>query len=144
MLSPYTHTSQGVARNCHIPLALPRHTRTMRCPQCQQVYAHSRNVTQGALRYVKLKAEGLWPMCSVAGCDSEAKTARGAHCAAHAVRLRKGQDMTAPVRKRAPYRGGCSIEGCERPTQARDKPARGIVKLTDCRRFSHLTMRLSH
>ena len=83
-------------------------------------------------------------MCSVEGCDSEAKTARGAHCAAHAVRLRKGQDMTAPVRKRAPYRGGCSIEGCERPTQARDKPARGIVKLTDCRRFSHLTMRLSH
>ena len=61
-----------------------------RCPKCQQVYVAPRNIAQGALRYVKLKAEGLWPMCSVEGCDSEAKTARGAHCAAHAERLAQG------------------------------------------------------
>ena len=116
----------------------------MRCPQCQQVYAHSRNVTQGALRYVKLKAEGLWPMCSVEGCDSEAKTARGAHCAAHAERLAQGSGHDGAGPKAGTLSRRVFDQGCERPTQARDKPARGIVKLTDCRLFSHLTMRLSH
>ena len=60
-------------RYSHIPLEQPRHTRTKRCPQCQQIYAQSRGKVQSALRYVKLKAEGLWPTCSVEGCDREAK-----------------------------------------------------------------------
>ena len=38
-----------------------------------QFYAQSRGKVQRALRYVKLKAEGLWPTCSVEGCDREAK-----------------------------------------------------------------------
>ena len=76
-------------------------------------------MTQGAIRYVKLQAEGLWPTCSIAGCDREANTARGKHCAAHAARLRKGQDMTVPIRTPCRVRGECSIEGCERPRHAR-------------------------
>ena len=97
----------------------PYPPRTKRCHRCQKVYAHSRNVTQGAIRYVKLKSEGRWPTCSAEGCDREAKTARGKHCAAHAERLRKGQDMTVPVRTPCRVRGGCSIEGRERPRHAR-------------------------
>ena len=38
---------------------------------------------------------------------------------------RKGQDMTVPIRKPAPYRGECSIEGCERPRHARLKSRLG-------------------
>ena len=88
MPSPYTHKPRR-CEDCHIPLELPRHTRTMRCPQCQRLYTHSRDVTQSALRYVKLKAEGLWPTCLIERCDREAKTARG-KCAAHAARLAQG------------------------------------------------------
>ena len=58
---------------CQAPIALPRHTRTLRCPQYQQLYAHARGKAQSALRYVKLKAEGLWPTCLIERCDSEAK-----------------------------------------------------------------------
>ena len=87
--------------------------------QVPKIFANSRNVTRGALRYVELKADGRWPVCSVEGCDSEAKTARGAHCAAHAARLRNGQDMTAPVRTPCRVRGECSVERCERPRHAR-------------------------
>ena len=70
--------------DCQTPIALPRHSRTKRCPPCQKIYAHDRGKAQSAIRYVKLKAEGLWPTCLIAGCDREAKTARGTHCAAHA------------------------------------------------------------
>ena len=59
---PYTSKPRR-CEGCQTPITLPRHTRTTRCPKCQKVYAHSRNVTQGALRYVKLKAEG--PMADV-------------------------------------------------------------------------------
>ena len=77
-------------------------------------------MTQGAIRDVKLKSEGRWPTCLIAGCDREAKTARGKHCAAHAARLgARAQDMTAPIRTPCRVRGECSIEGCERPRHAR-------------------------
>ena len=105
MPQPYTHKPRR-CDGCQTLIALPRHTRTTRCPKCQRIYARSRNVTQGALRYVKLKADGLWPMCSAEGCDSEAKTALGTHCAAHAVRLRKGQDLSDPIR---PSGEGCGL-----------------------------------
>ena len=118
MPQPYAHKPRS-CEGCQTPIPLPRNTRTKRCPPCQRVYARSHNVAQGGLRYVELKAEGLWPMCSVEGCDSEAKMARGTHCAAHAARLRKGQDMTVPVRKPCRVRGECSVEGCERPRHAR-------------------------
>ena len=92
MPQPYTHKPRR-CDGCQTPIALPRHTRTTRCPpSARESKPAPATVTQGALRYVKLKADGLWPMCSAEGCDSEAKTALGTHCAAHAVRLRKGQD----------------------------------------------------
>ena len=72
MPPPYTNQPKRCG-DCRMPLALPRHTRTQRCPKCQRGFARSRNITHGALRYVKLKAEGRWPMCSVEGCDREAK-----------------------------------------------------------------------
>ena len=102
MPQPYAHKPRS-CEGCQTPIPLPRNTRTKRCPPCQKIYARSHNVAQGALRYVKLKAEGLWPMCSVEGCDSEAKTARG----------------TVPIRAPCRVRGECSIEGCGRPRHAR-------------------------
>ena len=57
MPQPYTNKPRR-CEGCQTPIALPRHTRTMRCPQCQQIYAQSRGKVQSALRYVKLKAEG--------------------------------------------------------------------------------------
>ena len=50
MPQPYTHKPRR-CEGCQTPIALPRHTRTKRCHRCQKVYAHSRNVTQGAIRY---------------------------------------------------------------------------------------------
>ena len=75
---------------CQTPIPLSRNTRSKRCTKCQKIYANSRNVTRSALRYVELKADGRWPICAVEGCNSEAKTARGKHCAAHAERLAQG------------------------------------------------------
>ena len=97
MPQPYAHKPRSCV-GCQTPIALPRHTRTKRCPPCQKIYGRSRNVSQGALRYVKLKADGRWPMCSTEGCDNETKTARGKHCAAHAERLAQGpgHDGTNP------------------------------------------------
>ena len=43
---------------CQAPISLPRHIRTLRCPRCRKIYAHSRDVTQRALRYEKLKPKG--------------------------------------------------------------------------------------
>ena len=72
MPQPYTNKPRS-CEGCQTPIALPRHIRTTRCPRCRKIYAHARNATQRALRYVKLKAEGLWPTCSVEGCDREEK-----------------------------------------------------------------------
>ena len=66
---------------CQTPIPLSRNTRSKRCTKCQKIFANSRNVTRCALRYVKLKAEGLWPTCSIEGCDREANNgARDALC----------------------------------------------------------------
>ena len=78
--SSYTNMPRR-CEDCQTPIALPRHSRTKRCPPCQRIYAHARGKAQSALRYVKLKAEGLWPTCSIAGCDREANNgARDALC----------------------------------------------------------------
>ena len=71
MPQPYTHKPRR-CEGCQTPIPLSRNTRSKRCPKCQKIYAHSRNVTRGALRYVELKADGRWPMCSIEGCDREA------------------------------------------------------------------------
>ena len=53
----------------------------------------------GALRYVKLKAEGLWPTCLVGGVRSRSKERRGGRTVRPMPSAwRKGQDMTVPVR----------------------------------------------
>ena len=89
MTTPRTDKTRS-CEGCQTPIPLSRNTRSKRCHKCQKIYANSRNVTRSALRYVELKADGRWPMCSAEGCDSEAKTARGKHCAAHAERLAQG------------------------------------------------------
>ena len=58
MPPPYAHKPRS-CEGCHTPIPLPRNTRTKRCPPCQKIYGRSRKVSQGALRYVKLKADGL-------------------------------------------------------------------------------------
>ena len=116
---PYTNKPRR-CEGCQTPIALPRHTRTKRCPPCQKIYGRSRNLTQGALRYGKLKAEGLWPTCSVGGVRSRSEERRGGSTARPTPRAwRKGQDMTVPIRTPCRVRGECSIEGCERPRHAR-------------------------
>ena len=72
MPQPYTNKPRS-CDGCQAPISLPRHIRTLRCPRCRKIYAHSRDVTQRALRYKKLKAEGLWPTCLIERCDREAK-----------------------------------------------------------------------
>ena len=80
MTPPRTDKTRSCV-GCQTPIPLPRNTRTKRCPPCQKIYARSHNVAKGALRYVKLKAEGLWPTCSIEGCDREANNgARDALC----------------------------------------------------------------
>ena len=89
-------------------------------PSVPAIYARTRGKVQSALRYVKLKAEGLWPTCLVGGVRSRSKERRGGRTVRPMPSAwRKGQDMTVPIRTPCSVRGGCSIEGCERPRHAR-------------------------
>ena len=123
-MTPAPHqTRPRRCEGCQPPIPLCRATPARSAaPKCQKILCcNSRNVAQRcALRYVKLKAEGLWPTCSIEGCDREANNgARDALCGPRRSAWRKGQDMAVPIRTPCRVRGECSTEGSERPRRAR-------------------------
>ena len=51
--------------------------------------------------------------CTIDGCTG--KLDSGGLCKAHWFRRKRGQPMDAPIRRRVPPTGECSVEQCERP-----------------------------
>ena len=120
MTPPRTDKTRS-CEGCQTPIPLSRNTRSKRCPQCQQLYAQSRGEVQGALRYSKAESRRAMADVLDRGVRSRSEERRAGSTVRPMPRAwRKGQDMTAPIRKRDPYRGGCSVEGCGLPAQARD------------------------
>jgi len=55
--------------------------------------------------------------CSLDGCE-RAAWARG-YCSPHYMRLRMGNDLMEPIRKRNRFRAPCSVDGCGQPSKAK-------------------------
>lgn len=55
--------------------------------------------------------------CSLDGCGRP-RMARGL-CSPHYMRVRMGNDVMTPIRKRNAVRGPCTVEGCDQKCKAK-------------------------